>query len=103
MNVGRLTVRVQPGAKQAGLVGFLADGALKLKVTAPALEGRANQAVETLLAERLGLRRSQVRVARGATARVKQVEFEGISQDTLERRLAVALGAIDSEPRHGDT
>jgi uncharacterized protein YggU (UPF0235/DUF167 family) len=89
----RLTVRVQPGAKQAGLVGFLADGALKLKVAAPALEGRANLAVEALLAGALGLRKSQVHVARGAGSRTKQVEFEGITRETLDRRLAAALGA----------
>lgn len=93
MNVVRLTVRVQPGAKETELVGFLDDGALKLRVAARALEGRANQAVEALLAERLGLKKSQVRIARGATSRLKQVEFEGITKETLDRRLAAALGA----------
>jgi len=89
----RLAIRVQPGAKRAGLVGFLADGTLKLRVMAPALEGRANQAVEALLAELLGLSKSQVRVARGASSRTKQVEIEGITRETLDRRLAAALGA----------
>lgn len=87
----RLTVRVQPGAKQSELVGFLSDGALKLRVAQRAFEGRANQAVEALLAEQLGLKTSQVRVARGATSRTKQIEFEGITRDTLDRRLAAAL------------
>ena len=96
MSVARLAVRVQPGARQAALIGRREDGVLALKVTAPALEGRANRAVEELLAERLGLRRSQVKVARGATSRLKQVEFEGISQDALERRVAAAL-ANDGE------
>jgi len=93
VSIARLTVRVQPGARAAGLVGRRADGALALRVTAPALEGRANRAVEELLAERLGLRRSQVKVARGETSRTKQVEFEGVTQDTLDRRVALALGA----------
>ena len=93
MSAVRLAVRVQPGAKRAGLAGFLADGTLRLKVTAPALEGRANQAVEVLLAAVLGLKKSQVRVARGASSRTKLVEFEGITRETLDRRLAAALSA----------
>ena len=99
MSNARLTVRVQPGAREAGLVGRRADGALALRVTAPAHEGRANRAVEELLAERLGLRRSQVKVARGAASRTKQVEFEGVTQEWLDRRLALALGAAERTSR----
>lgn len=95
----RLTVRVQPGAAADALEGRRADGALKVRVRAPALEGRANEAVEALLAKRLGMRRSQVRVSRGVTARTKVVEFAGLDPAELERRLAAALLAAETERR----
>jgi len=95
----RLTVRVQPGAKEAGLAGFLADGSLKVKVRAPAVEGRANEAVEALLAERLGIRRTQVRVTRGAMSRLKQIEIAGIDPAELQERLSAAVDAARSGGR----
>jgi uncharacterized protein (TIGR00251 family) len=99
VSAARLTVRVQPGAPVAGLAGTLADGTLKVRVTAPALEGRANQAVEELLAERLGVRRSQVRITRGAASRRKVVEVTGLDPEELKLRLEAALGAAGSDGR----
>ena len=81
-------VRVQPGAKRAGLKGRRADGALQVAVTAPAEGGRANRAVVEMLAEWLGIRPRQVRIARGAAARSKSVEIDGLEPAVLERRIA---------------
>lgn len=67
-----LAVHVQPGAKVTALAG-LHGAALKVRVAAPPVEGRANDALEAFLAERLGVPRSKVRVARGALGRAKQV------------------------------
>ena len=89
----RLRVRVQPGAREDALVGRMADGTLKLRVRARALEGRANEAVEKLLAERLAVKRSQVRVARGGAARLKSVEIAGLGPAELEARIETALAA----------
>ena len=89
----RVLVRVQPGARVAGLVGREADGALKVKVREPAREGRANQAVEALLAERLRVPPSTVRVVRGAASRNKWIEVVGLEPETLEARLRAALEA----------
>jgi uncharacterized protein YggU (UPF0235/DUF167 family) len=99
VSAARLTVRVQPGARAAGLAGTLADGTLKVRVTAPALEGRANQAVEVLLAERLGVKRSQVRVTRGAGSRLKVVEVTGLDPEGLRLRLEAALQAASPDGR----
>src|ERR1700704_3281616 len=73
--ITRLAVRVQPGARREALVGWLEDGTLKLAVAAPPQGGRANRAVEALLAGALGLKARQVTVSRGASARTKTVEI----------------------------
>jgi len=96
-----LGVRVHPGAKRPGLVGRLADGSLKVAVAEPPEGGRANRAVEALLAEILGLRRAQVRVVRGGAARRKQVEVEGLSVTEVTRLIQAALAGRDSAHRAG--
>ena len=60
-----LRLRVTPRAATSTVVGWRADGALGVRVTAPPVEGAGNRAVEALLAEALGLPRSAVSVARG--------------------------------------
>jgi uncharacterized protein (TIGR00251 family) len=87
----RLAVRVQPGARRNALVGRLDGGAWKLAVSAPPEDGRANAAVEELLAALLGVKRRQVTVARGHGSRAKQVEIEGLDAAEAARRLDAAL------------
>ena len=77
-----LAVRAQPGARKAGIVGEQA-GALKVAVTAPPEDGRANQALTELLRDWLGLKRSQVELAGGATNRNKQFLIRGLNPDQL--------------------
>jgi uncharacterized protein len=66
------TIRVTPRAS-ADAVGGERDGALLVRVTAPPVEGKANDAVVELLAEALDLPRAAVHVERGAAARTKRV------------------------------
>ena len=76
---GLLTLYIQahpgakPGSKRPDIESYGED-ALKVRIAAPAVDGRANDALCDLIAERLGVARSAVRVLRGATARRKQVE-----------------------------
>ena len=71
-----LKVRVQPGAKQNAVLG-VADGALRLKLAAPAVEGRANEALCAYLAELLGTAKTRVEIIKGQGARLKQVKVLG--------------------------
>lgn len=87
----RLAVRVQPGARRDALVGRLETGEWKVAVTAPPEDGRANAAVVELLAALLGVKRRQVNVVRGQSARAKQVEIAGLAPADADRRLAAAL------------
>ncbi len=70
----RVTVRVVPRARRAA-VERLADGAIRVAVTAPAHEGQANDAVIEALAAFFGIPRSRVRIVLGRTARRKVVEI----------------------------
>lgn len=85
-----LAVRARPGARKAGVQGEQA-GALKVAVTAPPEDGRANQALTELLRDWLGLKRSQVELAAGATNRNKQFLIRGLTPDGLRERIAGRL------------
>ena len=78
-----LPVRAQPGARKAGVQGEQA-GALKVAVTAPPEDGRANQALAELLRDVLGLKRSQIELLSGATSREKRFLIRGITKAGLE-------------------
>lgn len=80
-------VRVQPRAKKNAIAGILGD-ALKLSLTAPPVEGRANDACIAFLAELLKVPRSSVTIAAGASSRNKVVRVAGLSADEVRRRLS---------------
>jgi uncharacterized protein (TIGR00251 family) len=79
-------VRVQPRARKNAIRGQV-GGALKLALTAPPLQGRANEACIEFLAELLKLPRSSITIAAGETSRNKVMRVAGISADELRRRL----------------
>jgi len=83
----KLAVKAVPNAPRSELVGWLGE-ALKVKVRAPALEGRANDELCRFLAERLGLPRRAVAVAVGETSRQKLVQIDGLTLDEVKIRLA---------------
>lgn len=85
----RIRVRLTPRAARDAIVGWQ-DGVLRVRVTAPPVEGRANAALERLLAGALGLPKSAVRVVAGAQSRDKTVAVEGIAQEEALRRLGEA-------------
>jgi len=81
----RIRVRVIPRAKEDRIEGFSQDRILRVRVAAPPEKGKANERLVRILAESLGVARSQVRVVAGHTARDKVVEVEGVDQEALER------------------
>ena len=86
-----LAVRAQPGAKRNAVLGEQA-GALKVAVTAPPEDGRANAALTELLRDWLGLKRSQVELAGGATNRNKTFLIRGLSAEELAKVIRAKLG-----------
>jgi uncharacterized protein YggU (UPF0235/DUF167 family) len=80
-------VRVVPNASKSVVIGWQADGRLRLKVSAVPEGGRANRAVEELLAESLGLPARSVAVEKGETSREKWVRVAGLSMEEVKTKL----------------
>jgi uncharacterized protein YggU (UPF0235/DUF167 family) len=85
----RFQVHVTPKSRANTIEATRDGGATKIRVrvTAAPEDGKANDAVIALLADRLGLARRALRVAGGATSRVKWIEADGLEEDELWRRL----------------
>jgi uncharacterized protein len=84
--LARIAVRVQPRAGRDEIVGERA-GALLVRVKAPPVEGRANEAVRKLVAKRLGVAPRRVSVVRGASSRDKLVEVDGMDDHAVRQAL----------------
>lgn len=83
----RLAVRLTPRGGRDAIDGWAADADgrpyLKVRVSAPPVEGEANAALEALIAKALKRPRSAVKVASGASARLKQLEIDGVGEADL--------------------
>lgn len=79
-------IHVNPHASRAAIAG-IADGVLKVKVTAPPVEGAANAACIGLISKELHLRKSQMTIAAGAHGRKKTILVGDISRADLEQRI----------------
>jgi uncharacterized protein (TIGR00251 family) len=77
-------VRVSPRARRDAIEG-VAEGALRVRLTAPPVEGKANDALCRFLAERLDIPRSAVRIVSGERSRLKRVEACGVTLDRVVR------------------
>src|SRR5262249_60008983 len=80
-----------PAARRAAVVGRPGE-AWKVSVTAPPADGRANDAVCTLLAKALAVPPKAVTIVSGHTSRDKLVDVAGLARDEIERRLGEAQG-----------
>ena len=80
----KISVKVVPGAKRSGIVGWLGED-LKVRIQAPATDGKANGALCDFLASEFGLPARDVRIASGFSSRKKIVEADGLSQAALEQ------------------
>ncbi|MGI6550301.1 MAG: DUF167 domain-containing protein [Syntrophomonadales bacterium] len=82
----RLEVKVQPRSSRNEVLGFQ-QGVLKVKLTAPPVEGEANQALISFLAETMGIAKRNVVILRGETSRLKLVGIHGVSLAQAESSL----------------
>jgi hypothetical protein len=90
-SVATLSVKVVPRASRDEVVGW-SGGVLRLRVSAPPQDGRANAAVVALLAAALGVRKSAVAIAAGHASVRKRVTIEGLTRDEIGQRLGSATG-----------
>jgi hypothetical protein len=85
-----LTVRAHPGARKNGVTGIHAD-AVKIALTAPPVDGKANEALIAFLAEALRLPRARITLVAGVTSRTKTLRITGKSA----AEVAAALFPVD--------
>jgi len=83
----RISVRLTPRGGRDAIDGWDGD-VLRARVSAPAAEGRANEALVRLLARALGVAPSSVQLVSGRQSRVKILSIEGVSDDAARVRLA---------------
>jgi uncharacterized protein (TIGR00251 family) len=84
----RFAVRVQPRARRNAIIGEVGE-ALKLALTAPPVEGRANEACIEFLAKLLRVPRASVTISAGETSRNKVIGVAGLSAEEVRRRLGL--------------
>jgi len=78
----RFEVRVQPRASRSEVMGER-EGALRVRLTAPPVEGAANEALIELLAKTLRVAKRDVRIVSGVTGRTKVVEVDGVTAEQV--------------------
>ena len=83
-----LTVKVTPRASKNAVLGVESEW-LRVALTAPPVDGKANEATRRFLAEALDLPRTAVSLISGQTARLKRFAVEGLSPDEIKRRLGL--------------
>ncbi len=81
-----LSIRIQPRASRNGIVR-MEDGGVKIRLTAPPVDGAANEALVRFLAEIFSVAKTQVDIVTGHTSRDKIVRIAGIGQHEAERVL----------------
>lgn len=86
-----LCIRVVPNARKTQCAGLMDDGeTLRVRLAAPAVENKANEALTRWLANSLGLHRNAVRITSGEKSRKKRVQLHGV---TREHALACLLSS----------
>jgi uncharacterized protein len=83
-------VKVHPRARKNAITGITGD-ALKLALTAPPVDGKANQGVIEFFADLFAISRSSVTIASGETSRNKVIRVSGISAEQVRQKLQAAL------------
>ncbi len=91
-NAITFAVRVQPRASQTVIVGEL-DGALKMRLAAPPVNGAANEELLRWLARFFDVPRAAVEIIAGATAKQKLIRVSGVSHAAVARKFAAAFAS----------
>jgi uncharacterized protein (TIGR00251 family) len=82
-----LRLHIQPGAKKTEVVGLHGE-ALKIRLAAPPVDGKANACLIGFLADRLGVAKSSVSLVSGESSRAKRVRIDGVDPSVVRGRLS---------------
>jgi len=86
-----LAVRITPRSRKNEIVEILNDGTVKIRLTAPPVEGKANDALIAFLSDVIGVPRSQIDIIAGATGREKLVSILNLDATTVHQRILAHL------------
>ena len=92
METCRLEIKAIPNAPRSEVMGWLGE-ALKIKIHAPALEGKANRELCEFLAGELGLHKRSVRIVQGDSSRKKLLQIEGLSRSEIIEKLKTLVSS----------
>ncbi len=95
-----ITVKVIPRAKKNEIAGLMEDGSVRIRLTAPPVEGAANRALVDFLAELLGIHKNQIEIVAGLSSERKLISLLGIAPQTVEE---IIHRATPAEGRHAHT
>lgn len=95
---GRVEVRLRPGGGRDELLGFR-DGVLQARVSAPPVDGRANEALRKLIAKQLRVAPSRVTIVRGERSRDKLIAVQGMTSEALAAAFEAATGELGARAR----
>lgn len=84
-----IDVKVLPRSSKDEIVGKK-DGIYKIKLTAPAIEGKGNKALLKLLAKKLGLPKREIRIISGERSRMKSIRIDGLTLEHVKKLLSPA-------------
>jgi hypothetical protein len=83
-----LAIRVIPGASQNGITDILDDGTIRIRLTAPPVEGKANAALIDFLSKTLDVPKNKIEIIAGHTRRDKLVSILDIDAETIQARIS---------------
>lgn len=86
-----LTIRVTPRARKTEISGFMDDGTLRVRVSAPPVEGKANAALIKFLAKLLGVRKSRIEIVAGEKSLDKIVSILDLSAEQAQKKILSGL------------
>lgn len=82
----QISLYIQPNASKTEIIGEY-NGALKIKIKAPPLEGRANDEIIAFLSKALNISKSKIEIIKGDRSRLKKILIHSLSQDLIKKAL----------------
>lgn len=82
-----LTIKITPRSPRNEIQQILENGTIKIRLTAPPVDGKANQALIEFLSEKLGVPRNNIKIISGQTSHTKIITIGGIEKDELIARI----------------
>ena len=96
-----ISVKVIPRAKKNEVAGLMDDGSVRIRLTAPPVEGAANQALVEFLSQLLHIHKNQIEIVAGLSSERKLISLVGISPQSVEGILRRAVHSTESKRAHG--